>query len=608
MKRRENKAAVRGRVLWLYVKYQLMTKGVLFLAVFPLYSLLLDTLLRSAGRVNISSGDYWRFLFSFQGAGMLLLMLMLLSLLVGTDINAFIILSALIREGRISMTARHLFFVAVRSVRLFLKPSGIFVMLYVAVAIPLVGIGVTISPMEEFQIPNFITSVIFDTPTYRAIYILLLFFLGFLTFKYIFAFHYILLRNNGVKEALKNAAGLMKRHWKSFLKDFILLFLLLMEVIFLVYMFIFAMLLLPASIFPNTELESRIWTIVAILSFVELTALLTLMTVPTVTYRLTELFYRYHEREGDPVQLSIQVRAEMLGEEKYGRVRFRTKVAFVLFVGLMIFGNLVFATYLGADFDDVFRSSKEIALVAHRGGGDLAAENSLEGLRAAIREGAAWSEIDLQRTKDGHYIVHHDNNFLRLSGDSRTPAELTLEEVKRLRVRDHFDASRPSQKIGTVEEFLDEAKGKIGLLLELKGKSADPKMVDDVVRMLKERDMIDEVAILSLDYGLIEYAETTYPEVRTGYLYFFSIGATEKMTGDILMMEEREATAEKVQAIRAAGKEVIVWTVNTPESIDKFLNAEIDGICTDRIREVREGMKRRDDRSDLDVIMDFFLK
>lgn len=57
------------------------------------------------------------------------------------------------------------------------------------------------------------------------------------------------------------------------------------------------------------------------------------------------------------------------------------------------------------------------------------------------------------------------------------------------------------QPVATLEEMLETAKRKIGLFIELKGSTADTKMVDDVVKMAQERNMEKEVVLLSLDYS-----------------------------------------------------------------------------------------------------------
>ena len=170
-----------------------------------------------------------------------------------------------------------------------------------------------------------------------------------------------------------------------------------------------------------------------------------------------------------------------------------------------------------------------------------------------------------------------------------------------------FDISRPSQEVASIEDFLDSAKNRIGLLIELKGRTADREMADAVIAMIKERNMLGETAVISLDYPLIQYIEDKYPEVDTGYLYFFSLGETAKMKADILIMEEREASPEMIDKIKETGKKTIVWTVNTEESIDRFVRSDVDGIITDYVLRVKEGIIRRDNRSDYEIIIDSIL-
>ncbi|MDO5708470.1 MAG: glycerophosphodiester phosphodiesterase family protein [Andreesenia angusta] len=213
----------------------------------------------------------------------------------------------------------------------------------------------------------------------------------------------------------------------------------------------------------------------------------------------------------------------------------------------------------------------------------------------------------MQRTKDNEYIINHDMNFKRLTGEIRTSSDMELEEIERLKIKDIFDRSRPSQKVARLEEFLDTGKNNIGLFIELKGSTADQQMADDIVRLVKERDMEDEIVLLSLDYELIKYIEEKYPEMKSGFLYFFSIGDIGKLKGDYLIMEEREASKGRVEEIQKAGKKAIVWTVNTPKSIDRFVKSNVDGIITDHFKEVKDAIKERDQRSDIEIIIDKLL-
>lgn len=239
------------------------------------------------------------------------------------------------------------------------------------------------------------------------------------------------------------------------------------------------------------------------------------------------------------------------------------------------------------DFDRFYPITSEVGIVAHRGGGELGNENTILGLNLAIEAGANSSEIDVQRTKDGHYIINHDNDFLRCCGDPHKPGDLTLEEIKQLRVVNAWDPEAPAAEVATIEEYLDAAKGKINLLIELKGASADLQMAEDVYQMVVERDMLDQCMFICLEDALLEELEEIHPEAQTGYLCFMSFGSIENMAVDALLLEEETATSTNIYKLHEAGKKVGVWTVNSHDGMRHFLMSDADMIITDKVSEAQ---------------------
>lgn len=596
-----NKISYLGKTLWTYAKYQFFTKIILFLTLFPLFKVVLKYLISSSGRVSVTSGDYIGFIFSLQGVGFLYASLFVLSVIIAIDINSFIIISALVKERRINLTARNIFLSSIKSLKLLFKPSGIMVMLYIAIVTPLVGLGFSISITRNFKIPNFITDVIFNNTIYSFIYFVVMLILSIMTILFIFFFHYLIIDRQSILDALKKSYRLIMKHKKSFIKEF---FVKTGIIIALSIIFTFGILFL---LFYNIQgmqdlIERRFWTIIVSITTVEILSFITFMTVPILCHRLTGLFYKFNEEDGYKVSLKWDVSADKLTENS--KMKLGTKVVVLGGVLCVLVFNILTSAVLTIFFDDVFKTDRKIDIIAHRGGDNLAAENSLLGLQKARDKGASWSEIDVQRTKDGYYVINHDATFSRLSGVNKTSSELNLKEIENLKIKDLFNDEGESQPVSRLEDFLEESKGKIGLFIELKGSTADTKMADDVVAMVKSRNMEKEVVILSLDYKLITYIEEIYPEMDTGFLYFFSIGDRDKLKGDILIVEEEEATDEKIQEIHRAGKKVIVWTVNSQASIKKFVLSNVDGIITDFVSDVKKRMKDRDNRSDLEMILD----
>lgn len=596
--------AYKGKVIWLFIKYQLLTKSILALIIYPIYFALVTTLLHQSGRTVISSGDFIRFLLSFNGFGLMIATMILLMMLVALDINSFILISALIEEGKVEMTVRHILRVAVTSLKEFLTFSGLAMMIYIALIFPIIGLGITVSPMQQFQIPNFITSVIYANPLYLTCYSLALLVFTYISYRFIFVFHYILIQGKKVREALKSSAALTKTHGRRFLKDLVVASIKKILLPYLPLAIAVGLLCLILLQLVDNPHGVRFLLMFTLLSLTQITTFVAFIVTPLLISIITHLFYRYNEERGNEVKLTRNLKASAWLDGVKHRIKLRNKVTITLAVLLVLVFNLLLSALLTYYFEEIFNQKHPIEVIAHRAGGNLGAENTLQGIAEAAKQDVSWTEIDVQRTKDGFYILNHDADFKRVAGDPRTSSEMTLKEIKGLKVNNEFDPSQPAQPVPTIEEVLDVARGKIGLFIELKGKTADKKMVDDMVALIKAEKMEKEAVLLSLDYEIIEYIEATYPEIQSGYLYYFALGQIEDLKGDYLIMEEREAKPEKVALLKAKGKKVVVWTVNTDESIRIFVNSDVDGIITDDVLAVKEGLKTRAERSDLELIID----
>ncbi len=598
-------SALWARVLWIYAIYQLLTKALVGLILMPLLGLLMQVMMGLSGRSNISSGDYIGFFMSLYGLPVIILGLVVLIGVLAIDINVFILLSSLIQERKLGGKFRALLRAALGSVKHFFSPIGVLITLFVALVFPLLGLTMSLGPLKNFAIPNFISSVIYNTPLYMAIYAIALGLLALLSMLHIFTLHFVLIEQERVGVALKSSRQFIRRHLRGLLKDAVIMGLRILGIVLAIFVLVSLLMLIIALVARGFIAHTDVLVIFVSFGLLELGALFAFMSLPITVQVLTALYYRYRAVEGvqliNPVGADLAPEApEYLERKLKGIVRIFVGIAVLLVLAV----NLVAAILINSNFKELFPVAHRIEIVAHRGGGDLGAENTVEGILAAARAGARWTEIDVQRTRDGAYIINHDKNFARVAGESRKPGDMSLAEIKQLKVVNEFDLSSPSQEVPTLQEVLDAAKGRIGVFVELKGASADPQMVDEVVAMIKARGMSKECVILSLDYAIIEYTEAHYPEMLSGFLYFFSAGKLENLVGDYLLMEEREASADNIDAIHEAGKRAVVWTVNTEESIKTFINSDVDGIITDYVTRVGDAIKENDKRSQLEVILD----
>ncbi len=76
-----------------------------------------------------------------------------------------------------------------------------------------------------------------------------------------------------------------------------------------------------------------------------------------------------------------------------------------------------------------------VMVVAHRGCWTTTAENSLAGIALCRKLGVDMVELDVQRTRDGHLILMHDTTVDRTTNGKGRVADLTLAQIKALRLK-----------------------------------------------------------------------------------------------------------------------------------------------------------------------------
>lgn len=116
-------------------------------------------------------------------------------------------------------------------------------------------------------------------------------------------------------------------------------------------------------------------------------------------------------------------------------------------------------------------------VVAHRGchnpspHHDLAAapENSLAALDHCVLLGVEVMETDVRRTRDGHLVMIHDETVDRTTNGHGKVADLSLAQIKTLRLRENEGgAAITDAQVPTLDELLVHAGNRIVLNLDIK--------------------------------------------------------------------------------------------------------------------------------------------
>jgi glycerophosphoryl diester phosphodiesterase len=222
-----------------------------------------------------------------------------------------------------------------------------------------------------------------------------------------------------------------------------------------------------------------------------------------------------------------------------------------------------------------------VAVTAHRGDSKHAPENTLAAFRAAIAAHADYSELDVQRTRDGAVVVLHDGDLMRMAGDPRRIGDLTLADLDGIDVGRRFSPDFAGEHVPLLASVIDLVRGRMRLNIELKYNGPDPGLAAAVVEVLRSRDFLDQVVITSLSAAALKQVKAIEPRLRTGLIVTADVGDVVRADADFLSLNSARATTAVLRRAHADGKQVHVWTVNRAEVMLRMIERGVDNLITD---------------------------
>ncbi len=244
----------------------------------------------------------------------------------------------------------------------------------------------------------------------------------------------------------------------------------------------------------------------------------------------------------------------------------------------------------------------DVMVTAHRGASIEAPENTIAALRRAVEAGADYAEIDVQHTKDRVIVLLHDADLMRMGGDPRRLAGLTLDEMAGVDVGRNFHPEFVGEHVPTLEEVIAFVRGRMKLNIELKYNVPDPGLAPAVVELLRRENFLDQAVITSLDYEALRQVKSIEPDLKTGHIVTASVGDVMRSEADFLSLNSAKTGVAIVRRAHAAGKEVHVWTVNDPEAMLRMIERGVDNIITDKPAMLVDVMRRRNELSSTEML------
>ena len=221
-------------------------------------------------------------------------------------------------------------------------------------------------------------------------------------------------------------------------------------------------------------------------------------------------------------------------------------------------------------------------IIAHRGvhnNKDIP-ENSLLAFKKALDKKYAI-EFDIEITKDDKLVIHHDDNAIRMTGFDKNIEDLTLDEIKTLKLLD------TEERIPTFREVLDLVNGKVLLDIEIKSTKRIKKVVDLVLKELENYN--GKVLLKSFDPFIVNRLKKETDKYAIGLLvmknsaskglnFLVKTGLVYLTKFDFLAVDKRMLTLKYYD--KYINKyPIYVWTFKGLIEAEEYLKKYPDIIC-----------------------------
>ena len=233
-----------------------------------------------------------------------------------------------------------------------------------------------------------------------------------------------------------------------------------------------------------------------------------------------------------------------------------------------------------------------LEFIAHRANYDFPIENSVEATRRALASSVDGIELDVRVSTDGVVYLFHDDE---VDGDALN--ELSFAEARARTTR----ASAP-----LLSEIFALGEPSSFYLLDLK--IDDVSAIEPLVSVVRESGIgLSKIVFQSSRLAILQHIEHKIPLSKRIYLTslkrsrpFYLHPSADRLLDEIsehaidgISLKGRKfIDAEYIDALKAAGLQVYVWTINDIARIQHYVALGVDGLITDNYREVEKILAR----------------
>lgn len=226
-------------------------------------------------------------------------------------------------------------------------------------------------------------------------------------------------------------------------------------------------------------------------------------------------------------------------------------------------------------------------IISHRGFSSEFPENTLVAFLKAIEIGADFIELDVHKTKDHKIVVIHDDSVDRTSCNDKKGAisEMNLKDLEEVTVgySAKFGAKFKNEKIPTLKEVLELAKGKIKVCIEVKVENAE----QEILEIIRKTEMENEVILFSFFPSVLQNFKNLNQKIPTLFLVeeFSNEALSNAKEMDCFAIgvgNETLIDENLIHKLHSQNIEIWQWTIDDEEEMQRLMELKVDGLITNK--------------------------
>lgn len=250
-------------------------------------------------------------------------------------------------------------------------------------------------------------------------------------------------------------------------------------------------------------------------------------------------------------------------------------------------------------------------VLAHRGGGKLAPENTLAAIRVGRRYGYRGIEVDAMLAGDEVPVLMHDPTLSRTTSGRGAVADFDAAQLAALDGGAWHSPQFAGEPVPTLAAAVAECRAHgTWINIEIKPAPGTAARTGEVVARETARLYADllrpggdraegvdaRVPLLSsFEPEALAAARAAAPDIPRGYLLHFVRRDWERVLANLgcvaLHVNHRQLNPELARAVKAAGYWLFCYTVNDATRARELFGWGVDALCTDRIDLLPPGLE-----------------